>query len=256
MEKVEAMIKEVAPRLRMLKKQTAKWERRDEVERELVLIENDYYAFKIKDLFSQKEKTKSPLIEIEKELKSLRALLSEAKENLSKIEKETGTFAKVDEIRRRRDKIFLEKISSERKVFSIEAELEKLLSNPDSNISSEKMRAALYSVKDSLILARKSEEISEIKNAIKKAIEIIDSIEEDAPENRGKKNELENKKKEIAPTISSKTSFRKFLNLKTLQIYERKQTFPGIVLSFSEKNSTNHAYCRYSYDPWNSASTR
>lgn len=45
-----------------------------------------------------------------------------------------------------------------------------------------------------------------------------------------------------------------FFNFKPLQIYEKKQTFQGIVLSFSEKNLTNHAYCFYSYDFRNSAS--
>jgi len=38
------------------------------------------------------------------------------------------------------------------------------------------------------------------------------------------------KKREIAPTISPKNIFQYFLNLTILQTYEKKQTFRGIVL--------------------------
>ena len=47
-----------------------------------------------------------------------------------------------------------------------------------------------------------------------------------------------------------------YFSLNPLQIYGKKQTFRGIVLSFSEKNPVNYAYCCNSYDPRNSASTR
>ncbi|HEY5507800.1 MAG TPA: hypothetical protein VIK29_03945 [Paludibacter sp.] len=49
------------------------------------------------------------------------------------------------------------------------------------------------------------------------------------------------KKKEIVNAISLKNIIPTFFNLKTLQIYEKKQTFWGIVLLFSEKNSKNNA---------------
>ena len=48
LEKVKAMIEEVLPRLRMLKRQTSKWEKRSQVENELKELENSYFSLKLK----------------------------------------------------------------------------------------------------------------------------------------------------------------------------------------------------------------
>ena len=50
LEKVAAMVGEVAPRLRTLKKQTVRWAKRFEIEQELESLEENFFAFKIKNL--------------------------------------------------------------------------------------------------------------------------------------------------------------------------------------------------------------
>ena len=61
LEKVKAMVEEVIPRLRMLKRQTVKWSRRAEVEKELNDLENKYFfLFKIREI----EKEESKIIPI------------------------------------------------------------------------------------------------------------------------------------------------------------------------------------------------
>jgi len=50
LEKVSAMMAEVAPRLRMLKRQTGKWLKRAEIENELKSLEDFYFSKKLKEI--------------------------------------------------------------------------------------------------------------------------------------------------------------------------------------------------------------
>src|SRR3989338_8346830 len=83
LEKVKAMIEEVIPRLRMLKRQTVKWQKRAEVEKELKELEDNYFSFKAGGINEEKQKIEFDLKALEKriseKISELRIFESEVK---------------------------------------------------------------------------------------------------------------------------------------------------------------------------------
>ncbi|MEK7062242.1 MAG: AAA family ATPase [Patescibacteria group bacterium] len=81
LEKVKAMVGEVLPRLRMLKRQTSKWEKRAQLEAELKNLEDGYFSFK----FGEIEKDRR---ELEPELKKIAEVIVEKNSELKVLENE------------------------------------------------------------------------------------------------------------------------------------------------------------------------
>ncbi len=126
LEKVEAMIQEVAPRLRMLKRQTIKWEKRFEIEQELKNFENDFYAFKIKTLHETKIKAKETLPSIEKELRELLQKEKEIEKELEHLENTSLSSQKTENLQKEKRDLFIKKSALEKEVYKIEAQLDQM----------------------------------------------------------------------------------------------------------------------------------
>ena len=78
MEKVRALIDELLPHLRLLRRQTSKWSKHADLEKELKELENQYFGFKLQ--------------EIEADLKSLEPELHKLNTQISSLEKELKTL--------------------------------------------------------------------------------------------------------------------------------------------------------------------
>ena len=72
LEKVKAMIDEVMPRLRLLKRQTGKLEKRSEVEKNLKELENNYFSSKLKEINENKNKLEPDLVFVKKQISEKR----------------------------------------------------------------------------------------------------------------------------------------------------------------------------------------
>jgi chromosome segregation protein len=90
LEKIGAMLDEVGPRLRMLKRQTAKWHKRSQIEEELQSIEKDFFVSKLSLLYREHEHIIRPLPELTQQHKKLQ-------EEYTHLEKELIKFYEIIE---------------------------------------------------------------------------------------------------------------------------------------------------------------
>ena len=123
-DKVKALIEEVLPHLRFLKKQTAKWERRSEVEEQLEILEKNFFGSKRAEI----EKNFFGLDPKESELSKKEGLtrreLREKEEELKKVEDlEPESRALLVKIRARREEVLRKKNVAEKELGGLEVRL-------------------------------------------------------------------------------------------------------------------------------------
>ncbi len=87
LEKVKALVEEILPHLRSLKRQTARWEKRGVLEEELKNLENLFFAFQIRALKNETKKIVEANESKEKEKTQLEAAVKKAEEHLHATEK-------------------------------------------------------------------------------------------------------------------------------------------------------------------------
>ena len=204
LDKVEAMIQEVAPRLRMLKRQTAKWEKRFEVEQELKNLENDFYAFKIKSLYDSRKKIKEPLSSNESELKEAIKESSEIEKQLKSLEEKSLPSGKTEILQKEKRDLFIKKSALEKDIYKIEAQLEQLeRAVQTQSVSAEQMHQTLSNIKSDLENMLLAANFDEAKVKIRKIIEIVESvISPKKSQASPQQQDLSVKKKEIESLLS------------------------------------------------------
>ena len=127
LEKVRAMIDEIAPHLRFLKRQTAKWEKLSETEKELKECENAYFAHKLKEIRENSKNVGPEIAKIDGEIENKNKELEELKEVLRKVEEnQPKQKDSIGEMRKKREVLLGERSNVEREVSRLEAKIEFL----------------------------------------------------------------------------------------------------------------------------------
>ena len=254
LDKVEAMIGEVSPRLRMLKRQTSRWEKRFEVQQELESLENDFYSYKIKTLALQSKKIKEPLPEIEREMKEKERVLDEVGEKIKKLEGDRSSSKKLEELQIEKRDLFSKKIEVERESIKLESSLEKIKSSlGKEDLSLEKARRALLSVKEGLEAALKEGELGKIKELVQKSLGLIEDAfsRRQGAEQEKEMASLESRREEIAKLLKEieenilrmektereiSTGFEDF-NRKFREIFKEKEDLKESLKNLSDRKN-------------------
>ncbi len=127
MEKVRAMIEEIVPHLRFLKRQTSKWEKLADLEQELKKYENVYFGSKFKEIQLGLQKFNPETQKLSKELSQKEKELQGFKAALEKIENsQPKQKIEITELRRKRDQLLQERAAIEREAGKLEAKIEFL----------------------------------------------------------------------------------------------------------------------------------
>ncbi|MEK7624486.1 MAG: AAA family ATPase [Patescibacteria group bacterium] len=148
LEKIKAMAEELEPHLKMLHRQTGKWEKRSGLEEELKNLENNYFSFKLAELKNRLAVLGSPLIGLEKEIGIKQ----------KELEKFQSELEKIDELKSRTAELLTKRSDCQRELGHFEAKLE-MLNVP----SSEKIE---YRTKDLIGL------IEEIKKLLESSLSL------------------------------------------------------------------------------------
>lgn len=86
LEKAETAVSEILPHLRLLRRQSKKWEKRTAFANELAELENNYFFYKIKQLKSSQKQFSPRLEKIDKEINRKQEELKSINEEIKKIE--------------------------------------------------------------------------------------------------------------------------------------------------------------------------
>lgn len=205
LEKVNAITQEVVPRLKMLKRQTAKWEKRFDVEKELNELEYDYIAFKVKALNIARAQAIEPIPRIHAELERTQKALQEVEDRLAKIEKESVSSAAIQRVQEQKKELFTQRAEVERRLYKIEAILERVdQAIPEISMSVTQAQQTLHMAQEELSRAMQSLSLEDIKKIITRVLQSIDAICEVKKEQvkTSEQADLTNEKAELEKSIS------------------------------------------------------
>lgn len=150
-EKVRAMIEEVAPHLRFLKRQTAKWGKLGELEKELKSYEDIYFSNKLKELRDAAGKFEPEIKSIDAAMAEKKKGLDALKKDLEKIESYKPQKEEMGDIREKRDQLLRQRTDIEREAGKLEAKIEflnSLVSSEQIDLRAGELLTVLQEIKD------------------------------------------------------------------------------------------------------------
>ncbi|MGC9611064.1 MAG: AAA family ATPase [Minisyncoccia bacterium] len=167
MEKVRAMLEELAPHVRILKRQKSRFLRRAEIEEELKNLEDVYFFVRYKDL-------EKGLAEIERPIKELRGELEVAEKKIQSAEKELkelgggeNQYEKSRQIREKINAVLVRKSVLEKELAKLEAKLEFQKKMPQEEYSAAELRSLLSEFSKEGERLLEIGDLTEIKNSLK-----------------------------------------------------------------------------------------
>lgn len=124
MDKTRAMLEELLPHLRFLRRQKHRWDKRSEVERELNELENTYYAFQYHKLLHAGGTQIDPPEELEKLKKQKEKEAQDLEKSVREIEQKTSVQEKIRAIRDELTQLNTQQLTFERSLARIEVRIE------------------------------------------------------------------------------------------------------------------------------------
>jgi len=180
LEKVRAMIGEVAPRLRMLKRQTNKWLKRLDLQKELEELENNYFSYKLNEIETSQTKInpilKSLEAQIDEQEKELKILESEIKKIESQPKEE---YQEIKKIKNQQSKLLLERSQIQKELGRLEAKLEFLGSPQKAQglvFKNEELLGLINETRDLLEKCLVQSNFENLKEIVKTLIKKIDDF--------------------------------------------------------------------------------
>lgn len=156
LEKVSALIEEILPHLRSLKRQTGKWEKRGSLEEELKKLENQFFGYRKQEIETELKTLEAELSSRGKTQKELETESEKAEKALKELEANQPEERKAIQEIKERTQLLLEKRSMLQKDLGrLEAQIEISAKSPSANspIPAEKLLEFTKKVRKELNLA-------------------------------------------------------------------------------------------------------
>jgi len=176
LEKVSAMMAEVAPRLRMLKRQTNKWLKRTEIENELKGIENFYFSQKLKEITDKEDEILPALKELERQIAEKRKEMSVAETELKKVEARPQEYSEMKEIKNKHQELSAKRSEIEKELGRLEAKMEflgKEKKNEGKSLNNQELVILIRETKENLERISENSDIEELKKGLRAMINKI-----------------------------------------------------------------------------------
>ena len=158
LEKIKAMVEELRPHLRLLKRQTGKWEKRSEIEKELRDLENNYFAFKLAEIRNSSVVLEPGFLTLEKEI-------NQKQKELEKFQKE---LTKIDELKAQTAELLAKRSDFQRELGHLEAKLEILDdSSPEVEYQAKDLLGLIKEIKSLLESGLAAAELEKLKVILK-----------------------------------------------------------------------------------------
>lgn len=205
LEKVKAMIGELMPHLRLLRRQASKYEKQADIQTELTELENRYFGGKLyeiardlKELEPQIEKLEQATSDKRQELKQLQIKLAEVEKSGPKGDKNFQDFKK-------QQTEFLNKKAILQKEFGrLEAQIEFLVSQPKSELKAAEAVKLLEETRDTLDKALQENDLGAIKALLHVVADKLEkALSAGTGDRSGKIKELEKQKEKLLADLES-----------------------------------------------------
>lgn len=178
LEKVAALIDEIAPHLKMLERQTSKWQKRSEVEATLRDLERTYFGARLAEIKTHYTRLDPQTLALDKKINAQKSVLDKGRESLKALEAgEPEKHQKISVLKKGQDDLLEKRSLLERDLGRLEAQLEFLGEKSDELPSADprELVAILKKVR-SLLQSFKTLDIGEIRNLAISLSADIDAI--------------------------------------------------------------------------------
>ena len=127
LEKTQALLEELKPHLRSLRRQIHRWEKREEITQTLSILEHAFYAAKLKEIYLEKQQIDNERQKIEAEQKQQEMVLKNLERQFDELEKKRPDFSQqFQDLRRKIDEIEKQKGDLLKSLGRIEGQIEGL----------------------------------------------------------------------------------------------------------------------------------
>ncbi len=243
---VEAILNEIGPNLRSLKRQVERWRSRKEKEGELLVLEKEFFIKKISGL--TKETTLSSLDQEEQKIKNLEAEIAREEARLKSFVGESNEHNSGKEITGKIDSLQKQRFEALRVIGNLEGQLELLDSLPETEFNFslaeakqklERVLAVLEENPEENDISKIREKIAELVNDLKNFLSVKDAASTESVQPIGKKQELENRKQGLLKglnEIEKRIGVEKQNQAALLK--EKNHSFENLVQSLDEKRKS------------------
>ena len=177
LEKVKALVQEIVPHLRSLRRQTSRWGKRDTFQGELTELENNFFGSQLSYLHKEIDVIEKEIESHKNELKTLKEVKSQAETKQEEIEaSEPKEREELRKIRTQTQNLLTKQSHLQKELGRLEAQLEIHKETPRvAEISTSKLASLINKIKESL--KNKLEgDIEELKKTIRELLNEIDSV--------------------------------------------------------------------------------
>lgn len=127
LDKTRALVEEIKPHLRVLKRQAEKWEQRGNIEKELYDLECRFFGAKLMEIEKATSAFHPDLKKLDESISAFRQELKKLEEEFSKIEnKAPSQKAETDGIKQKKNELLQKRASLQRELGRLDAQLEIL----------------------------------------------------------------------------------------------------------------------------------
>lgn len=205
LDKTKALIEEMAPHLRLLRRQAAKWEKQTEVEKELRDLEVQYFGGKLWLIEEDKKNLELQIQKVDEVIKSLSHALKERQAELAKVEKSGPRGDKgYEDFKKRQAELLNKKSAAQKELGRLEAQIEFLVSQPKSEIKMAEAIKILEEVRKSLKEALQENDLAAIKALLHVIALKVERVLSSGVEDRSSKiRELEGQKEKILAELAN-----------------------------------------------------
>jgi len=179
LEKARAMIEEVAPRLRTLKRQTNKWAKRVKLREELEQLEKNYFSYKLNGIRSSQAEIEPALNSFDKQIDEKQKELNILESKLKKIESQPQGYQEIKKIKHKQQELLLERSQIQKELGRLEAKLEFFAADrgdTNNNFKNEDLFGFINEAKQILEEGLRQSNFEKLKSIIKELIDKIDNL--------------------------------------------------------------------------------
>lgn len=178
LEKIRLMIEEVTPRLRMLKRQVAKYQTRDAKRDELTALEQSYFGTKLSSIKTLSKHNEASLVELRASITHKQVERSDLEHSLETIESTKDQHAEAAILKTQETELLAKRFQLQRDIARLEAKLEfssDTTSDQGITYRKDEMLALIRQIKHALEKDADSEDVTHLSHTIKSLLATINS---------------------------------------------------------------------------------
>jgi len=195
LDKARALVEELLPHLRLLRRQSARYEKYHVVKTELSELEGQYFGAKIFELQQEELKIEPQVVLIDGQIKEKKGELQELQTELARVEKNQPSFASTDakamadkkaaegkphdhytDFKKQQSDLLSRRSTIQRELGRLEAELEFLVSRPKATVKEAELLAVVKDGRQLVSSLLVSEDVAEIKKQLRELLSKIESV--------------------------------------------------------------------------------